>query len=254
MMKRYKLTISYDGTGFAGYQIQPAGRTVQGEIERCLSVMHKGGTVPVSASGRTDAGVHARGQVLHFDSSLAIEPKRWIKALNALLPADIRVLMAEEAESGFHSRFSAEGKEYVYKVNTSLQGDVFQRNYTCHFPYVINADLVQDAIPHFLGTHDFTSFCSARSEVEDKIRTITSLDLDIDGDDWTFTIRGNGFLYNMVRIIIGTLLEVGQGKIAPADIPVLLKAKDRTKTGKTAPAHGLYLNRVFYGQIEDKYS
>ncbi|MFC7372625.1 tRNA pseudouridine(38-40) synthase TruA [Fictibacillus iocasae] len=245
-MTRYKLTIAYDGTGFAGYQIQPAGRTVQGEIERCLAVMHKGGPVPVSASGRTDAGVHARGQVLHFDSSLAITPERWIKALNALLPADIRVLDAQEAESTFHARFSAVGKEYVYKLNTSRQGDVFQRNYASHFPYPLDAELLDAAIPHFLGTHDFTSFCSARSEVEDKVRTIHHLELLRDGADWTITIRGDGFLYNMVRIIVGTLLDVGQGKIEPGSISELLRARDRTKAGKTAPAHGLYLNRVFY--------
>jgi tRNA pseudouridine38-40 synthase len=245
-MARMKVTAAYNGTDFAGYQIQPSGRTVQGTIQSVLQKMHKGEPVLISASGRTDAGVHAIGQVFHFDTGLKLTSEAWGKALNALLPDDILIKNVEEVSGAFHSRFSAVSKEYQYKLLISKQPDVFKRNLMYHYPYSISVSDIRRAAPFFLGTHDFTSFSSARSEVADKVRTIFSLDVAEEGDTLTIKIKGSGFLYNMVRIIVGTLLEVGQGKRKPEDIVAILEGKNRSLAGKTAPAHGLYLYQVNY--------
>ncbi|MFG6497398.1 tRNA pseudouridine(38-40) synthase TruA [Fictibacillus sp. UD] len=245
-MARMKVTVAYDGTEFAGYQIQPSGRTVQGTIQAVLQKIHKGETVNISASGRTDAGVHAVGQVFHFDTDLQIPAEAWGKALNAMLPNDILIKKAERVESTFHSRFSALSKEYHYKLLIRKQPDVFSRNHMFHYPYPLNVEDIKRAAKLFLGTHDFTSFSSAKSEVADKVRTIFELDAVEEGNTLVFKIRGSGFLYNMVRIIVGTLLEVGQGKRKPEEISAILEGKDRSLAGKTAPAHGLYLYQVNY--------
>jgi len=245
-MQRYKCIISYDGTGFFGYQVQPNKRTVQSVLESVLAKIHKGEPVKVSGSGRTDAGVHAKGQVIHFDSSLSIPEDKWGRALNSLLPEDISVLLVEKADDQFHARFCAVGKEYRYFLYLSSKRDPFQRNYALQYPYKLNLESMQEAAQLFLGTHDFSSFCSAKTEVEDKIRSIKSIDVDLDNEFITFRFIGNGFLYNMVRILVGTLLEVGAGDRKPSDIPRILDERDRRCAGKTAPAHGLYLWKVFY--------
>jgi tRNA pseudouridine38-40 synthase len=245
-MQRYKCIISYDGTGFSGYQVQPNKRTVQRELERVFAKIHKGQEVRVSASGRTDAGVHAKGQVIHFDSPLHIPEDKWGLALNSLLPEDISVLSVEKANERFHARFDASGKEYRYFLFLSSKRNPFQRNYAYQYPYNLNLDSMQEASRLLLGTHDFSSFCSAKTEVEDKIRTIESIELDMDAEFLTFRFIGNGFLYNMVRILVGTLLEVGSEERKPTDILEILEKKDRRFAGKTAPAHGLYLWKVMY--------
>lgn len=245
-MKRIKCIIAYDGTNFEGYQVQPNKRTVQGEVEKVLMNMHKGKRVPVFASGRTDAQVHAKGQVIHFDSPLSLEGERWKRALNALLPADISILQSEQVDEDFHARFSAKGKEYHYHISLNKDRDPFTRNYVYQYPYSLKIDAMKEAVKFFLGTHDFTSFCSAKSEAQDHVRMIENLIILVNGDMLVIQIKGNGFLYNMVRIIVGTLLEVGAGKRRPEEIPAIIEAKDRTKAGKTAPGHGLYLYRVFY--------
>lgn len=245
-MNRVKCIISYDGTSFEGYQIQPNKRTVQGEIERVLSKMHKSDSFRIHASGRTDAGVHANGQVFHFDTGLALEPYQWIKALNAQLPEDIVVTSVEFAHLDFHSRFSAERKEYHYHIVTTPERDPFSRNYAYHYPYSLNIEEMEQALQYFVGTHDFTSFCSAKTEVQDRVRTIHRFQLVRENDRLIFQIQGNGFLYNMVRIIIGTVLEVGSGKRKAIDIPQIFEARTRSHAGKTAPGCGLYLYRVFY--------
>lgn len=245
-MARMKVTVAYDGTDFAGYQIQPIGRTVQGTIQSVLQKMHKGEAVQISASGRTDAGVHAVGQVFHFDTEMNIPADAWSKALNAMLPHDILINDVEEVSKEFHSRFSARSKEYHYKLLVSKQPDVFKRNHMFHYHYPLNIREIQKACSYFLGTHDFTSFSSARSEVADKVRTIFALEMREEAETLTFKIKGSGFLYNMVRIIIGTLLEVGQGKRKPEEIMTIIEGKDRALAGKTAPAHGLYLHQVNY--------
>lgn len=245
-MQRYKCIISYDGTAYAGYQIQLNGRTIQGELERVLTKLHKGQLVKVSGSGRTDAGVHAKGQVIHFDSPLAIPEDKWVMALNSLLPADISVLNVEKAPAGFHARFDAKGKEYRYNIYFSPQRDPFMRNYAFRYPFSLDLKAMEEAFVFLKGTHDFTSFCSAKTEVEDKIRTIEQIDYTLNEDLLVLRFVGNGFLYNMVRILTGTLLEVGTGERKPEDMAVLLEKKDRRFAGKTAPGHGLYLWKVFY--------
>jgi tRNA pseudouridine38-40 synthase len=245
-MARMKVTVAYDGTDFAGYQIQPSGRTVQGTIQSVLGKMHKGQPIPISASGRTDAGVHAMGQVFHFDTNLTIPDSAWAKALNAMLPDDILIKRVEETDASFHSRFSATSKEYHYKLYTAKQPDVFKRNHAWYYPYPLSIEDMKMACEHLIGTHDFTSFSSSRSEVADKTRTIYELSIEENGEELAFKIKGSGFLYNMVRIIVGTLIEVGQGKRTPDEISLILAALDRTAAGKTAPAHGLYLYEVKY--------
>lgn len=255
-MPRIKCTISYDGTNFSGYQVQPGKRTVQGELERALEKLNKGIFIRVSASGRTDAGVHARGQVVHFDTTLEMEPARWQIALNSLLPDDIAVSLAEYAKPDFHARFDAVGKEYRYFLFQSKHRDPFQRNYAYQFQYELDHGLMREAASDLLGTHDFTSFCSAKTEVEDRVRTVQEIDFFEENGLLVFRFVGDGFLYNMVRILVGTLLEVGTGRREAGSMLQLLAEKDRTKAGKTAPGHGLYLWKVFYeedNQFENKY-
>ncbi|MBS8266931.1 tRNA pseudouridine(38-40) synthase TruA [Mesobacillus boroniphilus] len=255
-MPRIKCTISYDGTGFSGYQVQPAKRTVQGELEKVLEKLNKGTSIRVSASGRTDAGVHARGQVIHFDTTLEIEPARWQIALNSLLPDDIAVSSVEITRPDFHARFDAVGKEYRYFLLLSKHRDPFQRNYAYQFQYELDPDAMREASKQLIGTHDFTSFCSAKTEVEDKVRTLKEIDFYEEKGLLVFRFVGDGFLYNMVRILVGTLLEVGTGKRAADSMLQLLGGLDRTQAGKTAPGHGLYLWKVFYDgedhQFENK--
>ena len=245
-MQRYKCIVSYDGTGFSGYQVQPGKRTVQSELEAVLAKMHKGDAVKVSASGRTDAGVHAKGQVIHFDSELSIPVEKWGVALNALLPADISILAVEKVEDSFHSRFNAIGKEYRYQLFRSQVRDPFGRNFAYRYPFEINVEAMYEASRYLLGTHDFSSFCSAKTEVADKVRTVKTIEILEEGDHLTFRFIGNGFLYNMVRILVGTLLEVGAGERNPEEMVEILEKKDRRFAGKTAPAHGLFLWNVFY--------
>jgi tRNA pseudouridine38-40 synthase len=247
MSKRIKCTLSYDGTHFFGYQIQPGKRTVQGELERVLEQMHKGKAIRVTASGRTDAGVHAYGQVIHFDTFLSLSSDQWKKALNAQLPDDIVIKDVQEADPSFHARFSAKAKEYRYKVRIAQERDVFLRNYCYHYPYPLDMEAMRRALRLIEGTHDFTSFCSAKTDVDDRVRTIYKADMTVRDDDLLeFCFIGNGFLYNMVRIIVGTILEVGQGKRSIDSISHAFAAKDRRFAGKTAPPQGLYLWRVYY--------
>ncbi|AEH46222.1 tRNA pseudouridine(38-40) synthase TruA [Parageobacillus thermoglucosidasius] len=246
MSKRIKCTLSYDGTHFFGYQIQPGKRTVQGELEQALEQIHKGKAIRVTASGRTDAGVHAYGQVIHFDTFLSLSPEQWKKALNALLPDDIVIKDAQEAAPSFHARFSATAKEYRYKVRIAQERDVFLRHYCYHYPYPLDMEAMGRALRLIEGTHDFTSFCSAKTDVDDRVRTIYKADMTVRDDLLEFCFIGNGFLYNMVRIIVGTILEVGQGKRSVDSISSALAAKDRRFAGKTAPPQGLYLWKVYY--------
>ncbi|PLR84734.1 tRNA pseudouridine(38-40) synthase TruA [Bacillus canaveralius] len=245
-MQRYQCTLSYDGSQFSGYQVQPNARTVQKELETALAKLHKGNSVPVTASGRTDAGVHAKGQVIHFDSPLHIPVSKWELALNTLLPGDIAVNRIEKAAAGFHARFDTVGKEYRYFVHLSARRDPFKRNYAYQFSYPIDYVAMKEALKFFIGSHDFTSFCSAKTTIEDRVRTIKEIEFFEEGDLLVFRLVGNGFLYNMVRIIVGTLLEIGSGERSPYQIPEILEKRDRTLAGKTIPGHGLYLWKVFY--------
>jgi tRNA pseudouridine38-40 synthase len=242
-----KCTISYDGHLFYGYQVQPGQRTIQDELEKALQTLHKAKErIPVVSSGRTDSGVHAVGQTIHFDSPLSIPEAKWPYALNALLPDDISVRKAEAVNDQFHARFSAKRKEYRYMIYRGRHPDVFKRYYAYHVPYDLDMEKVKEASRYLVGTHDFTSFCATKTEVKDKVRTVHELEWSDTGDGLQMRIVGSGFLYNMVRIIAGTLLDVGTGKFSPGDIEKMILAKNRDAAGRTAPAHGLYLWRVIY--------
>lgn len=245
-MKRMKAVIAYDGSGFVGYQIQPESRTVQIELLKVLKNIHKGRDVQVVASGRTDAKVHATGQVIHFDTDYNIPVDGWLRALNVLLPEDIRVLRIEVAPDGFHARYHTSGKTYRYKWDRSPIISPFTRNYMVHIKQRPDVAAMRKASKAILGTHDFSSFCAANTGVVDKVRTIRRLDFEEHGEELHMVIEGSGFLYNMVRIIAGTLFEVGIGKLAPEEIAEIILSMDRGAAGKTAAAHGLYLENVEY--------
>jgi tRNA pseudouridine38-40 synthase len=184
--------------------------------------------------------------VIHFDSPLSLPVEKWELALNSMLPEDISVLSVKEADPAFHARFDANGKEYRYYLNQSPKRDPFQRNYAFHYPYPLNLEAMGEASAYLLGTHDFSSFCSARTEVEDKVRTIKTIEILQDEEKVSFHFIGNGFLYNMVRILVGTLIEVGSGKRKSEEIMEILEKRDRRYAGKTAPGQGLYLWQVLY--------
>ncbi|WP_332696662.1 tRNA pseudouridine(38-40) synthase TruA [Halalkalibacter lacteus] len=245
-MRRVALWVTYEGTHFSGYQVQPNGRTIQEEIEKALSKIHKGEHIRIFSSGRTDAGVHARGQVVHFDSALTIPLSRWPKAINACLPDDIRIIEASYVSEEFHSRYEAIKKEYHYRVLLNQEGDVFRRNLTHHVTYPVSIVRMQKAAELLIGKHDFSSFCAANTGVKDKVRTLYNVSIVSERDELVFKVVGNGFLYNMVRIIVGTLLEIGAGKREVNDLSKVLQAKDRTLAGQTAPGSGLFLWKVSY--------
>lgn len=246
---RLRAIISYDGSGFSGYQVQPGKRTIQLELEQVLQVMHKGNVVKVVASGRTDAGVHATGQVLHFDSTLTLSMNSWRAALNVQLPGDIRVLSVEQVQDDFHARYNATGKTYRYIWSFNEVHSPFERNYTVHVDrYKPNVELMRKASLDLLGTHDFSSFCASKTNVKDFVRTVHSITFEVQNgsNQLHMIINGNGFLYNMVRIIAGTLWEIAIGKKSVEELREILASCDRTKAGKTAPAKGLYLENVQY--------
>ncbi|KOS61254.1 tRNA pseudouridine(38-40) synthase TruA [Lysinibacillus agricola] len=246
-MRRLKVIISYDGTQFSGYQVQPGERTVQAELERVLNIMHKGEKVKVTASGRTDAKVHAIGQTLHFDTPLAIPVENYMKALNVQLPRDIRVMSVEEVAADFHARYSVTGKRYRYIWSCEPVQSPFRRHYTVETNGVKpNVGAMQEAAKAIIGTHDFSCFCAANTSVKDKVRTVTTLQFEWRGEELHMVIEGNGFLYNMVRIIAGTLWEVGIGRRDIENVELVVKSMNRDKAGKTAPPQGLYLEKVFY--------
>ena len=246
---RLRAIISYDGTEFSGYQIQPGKRTVQLELERVLQDMHKGNVVKVVASGRTDAGVHATGQVIHWDSPFLIPMDKWQIALNVQLPGDIRIVSVEQVSEDFHARYHAIGKTYRYIWSLNEVQSPFERNYSVHIDrYKPNIELMEKASVYLLGTHDFSGFCAANTSVKDFVRTIHSIKFEVkkESNQLHMIISGNGFLYNMVRIIAGTLWEIAIGKKSVEDLPEILKSCAREKAGKTAPAQGLYLEKVAY--------
>lgn len=246
-MVRLKATISYDGTQFAGYQVQPGERTVQLEIEKVLMKMHKETAVKITASGRTDARVHASGQTIHFDTTLAIPTNKYMKALNVQLPRDIRVLSLEEVAEDFHARFDVSGKRYRYIWDCNAVQSPFRRHYAVETNGVKpNVEAMQQAAQAIVGTHDFSCFCAANTSVVDKMRTVHALQFEWHDSELHMTIAGNGFLYNMVRIIAGTLWEVGIGKREASSLTATIASQDRGQAGKTAPPHGLYLEEVFY--------
>ncbi|MFD1929779.1 tRNA pseudouridine(38-40) synthase TruA [Sporosarcina siberiensis] len=251
-MNRIKATISYDGTNFAGYQIQPGIRTVQQEIDKALTKIHKGENMISYASGRTDAGVHANGQVIHFDTPFNLPLDRWKKALNVLLPTDIRINKVESVDQDFHARYSATGKTYRYKWSYSEVHSPFERNFSVPLgTRKPNVEKMREAAMHLMGTHDFSSFCSTKTATSNKVRTVKLLTLEEQDEFLVMTINGDGFLYNMVRTIAGVLIDVGVGRKAPSDVLSILEKKDRKTAGKTLSAQGLYLENVEYKSYDN---
>lgn len=250
-MQRFALKIQYDGTNYVGYQVQKNGPSVQAEIERALRRLAQADSetmVENTTSGRTDAGVHALGQVIHVDYPKPIEAEGMRKGLNSLLTPDIRVLQVVAVSQDFHARYSAVAKEYLYRVDTSQYPDPFKRLYTIHHPYNYDLARMQTAIKSIIGQHDFTSFCSTKTDKEDKVRRIYEAEVweDADSGELRFRFYGNGFLYNMVRILVGTLLQIGDGLKPVTEMERLLAVKDRTQAGPTANPQGLYLVKVEY--------
>ncbi|MCY6483464.1 tRNA pseudouridine(38-40) synthase TruA [Clostridium aestuarii] len=244
-MKNIKIVIEYDGTNYAGWQIQKNAVTIQEKVEECIKKI-TGENITVTGCSRTDSGVHAKGFVGNFFTESSIPSVKFKDALNAKLPEDIVILDSQEVSHEFHSRYNSVGKEYVYTVLNKKERPVLNRRYVYHFYRQLNIDLMKQASKYFLGTHEFDSFRKKGSSVKTTKRTIYKLDIIKDQEYIKFIISGNGFLYNMVRIMVGTLLEVGIGKRNPEDIQKIILAKDRTKSGKPVPAIGLCLVDVFY--------
>ncbi len=252
-MKNVFMTISYDGTNFHGWQRQPGVRTVQGELERVLSEVC-GEQITIDGTSRTDAGVHAYGQCATFGGGFAIPVDRIMIAANNYLAGgknnetgDIRITSIREAAPGFHARFDAKGKEYLYRIRVAAEPDIFRKNYCYQMSKQPALEEMRKAAGFIVGTHDFKCFqASGGEEKETTVRTVHHLKLEQEGPEITLAIAGDGFLYNMVRIITGTLIEVGLGKRTPESVKDIIESRDRAIAGFTAPARGLYLNEVYF--------
>lgn len=244
-MKRIKLTVAYDGTDYCGWQIQKNGITVEEVLNRALSRL-TGEEITVVGASRTDAGVHARGNVAVFDTDTRIPAERIVYAVNALLPEDVVVVRSEEVPAGWHPRKCVSVKTYEYRILNKEFPDPVRRRDTYFVSFSLDIERMRRAAEYLKGEHDFKSFCSAQTAVETTVRTIYDLDIKKEGEIITIRVRGNGFLYNMVRIIAGTLAGVGRGYFEPEDMERMLEAKDRTQAGVTAPPQGLTLVGIEY--------
>lgn len=244
-MKNIKLTIEYDGKEYNGWQKQPNKLNIQGEIERAIQNI-TGEQVELIGTGRTDAGVHAFGQVANFkiDSDFPIE--KMAIAINSQLKKSIRIKKTEEVSQEFHSRYNCHSKTYQYVIDNSEQGSAIYRGLSYHVPQELDVEKMQKAVTYFVGEHDFSSFKSSGTSSKSSVRIIYDANVEKDGEKVKISLTGNGFLYNMVRIMTGALIDVGHKKIAPEDIKTMLEEKDRTKAADTAPAKGLYLYKVSY--------
>ncbi len=246
-MRNIKLTIEYDGTNYCGWQVQDNGPSIQAEIEKALLAI-TGEKIRINGSGRTDAGVHARGQTANFTTESRVPAEKFSFALNSMLPRDIVIKDSAEVAPDFHARYSAIGKKYSYLINNSKFPSALLRNYAYHVDYCERLDIrkLRKAAEAFIGTYDFSGFMSTGSKVSDTVRTIYDISVEHENELIRFNFKGNGFLYNMVRIITGTLLYTGIGRINPEDIKSIILSKDRGRAGITVPACGLYLEEVYY--------
>ncbi|MBE3102090.1 MAG: tRNA pseudouridine(38-40) synthase TruA [Firmicutes bacterium] len=244
-MKNIRLTIEYDGTEYVGWQRQLNGLSIQQVVEESIKKV-TGEVTVIYGSGRTDGGVHARGQVANFITNSTIPPERFSYALNSVLPADIKIIQSIEVDMEFHSRYSATGKGYKYSMVVCPHGVAIGSNYYYHVRPPLDIDAMIIAANYFKGTHDFSAFQAFGSSINTTVRTIYEADIKWDIPYLYFTVKGNGFLYNMVRVMVGTLIKVGKRRILPTDIPIILASKDRLKAGPTAQAKGLSLEEVYY--------
>lgn len=241
-MKRIMLTVAYDGTNYHGWQIQPNGETIEGVLNRCLSELLQENIEVIGAS-RTDSGVHARENIAVFDTQTHIPPEKIAYAMNARLPEDIRIQDSKEVDITFHPRHCDSRKTYEYRIYNATFPMPTQRLYS-YFTYIpLDVERMKEAAAYFVGIHDFKSFCSVDTQADNTVRQIEEADIVKSDSQIVFRVVGRGFLYNMVRIMAGTLMEVGRGNLMPKDIERILKAKDRAAAGPTAPACGLTLMR-----------
>ncbi len=245
-MANYKLTIQYVGTKYNGWQRQGnTENTIQGKLEAILERLF---TIPVEVigSGRTDAGAHAFGQVANFHVPVEMDPEEILEYLNRYLPKDIAVSRVERVPDRFHSRFNVKRKTYQYRIWNSCISNVFEKNFVYELAEPLNTDRMKEAALYWIGEHDFKAFCSNKRLKKSTVRTIYEINIEELEPEIRITITGNGFLYNMVRIMVGTLIEIGMGEKLPSDVPVMLAGKDRRNAGFTAPSSGLMLMEVEY--------
>lgn len=244
-MRNVKLTIEYDGTNYCGWQKQNNEKTIQEEIEKAI-YKAVGEVVEVIGSSRTDAGVHARGMVANFKTNATIPFDRFKYAINDKLPDDIAIIESEEVSEDFHARYDSKGKTYCYSIINRQQKPAIGRNYVYHFKWDLDIEKMREACKYFIGKHDFKAFRSLGSSVKTTERTIKELYIESEGEKINIFITADGFLYNMVRIIVGTLLKAGRGKIPVEDIEKIILLGDRKKAGPCVPAQGLILEKVYY--------
>jgi len=245
-MRNIKLVLEYDGTNYAGWQRQKNALTVQQVVEEALYKL-TGEKITVVGAGRTDSGVHARGQVANFFTASRIPAERFCYALNSALPYDIRALESQEVSHEFHARYWAKAKRYRYSICVRPHAPAIARNYYYHVPDVLDVDAMNAAAQYIIGTHDFKAFQSAGSSVRNTVRTVYQARWIWEPPFYLhFEIKGNGFLYNMVRILVGTFIEIGRHRMPESDMKRILESRDRDEAGPTAPAHGLCLEEVYY--------
>ena len=250
-MRRIHLIIEYDGTRYAGWQRQANALAVQQVVEEKLQKL-TGERIGVTGASRTDAGVHALGQSAHFDTESRIPGEKFSFALNTMLPPDIRIRLSEDISPDFHARFSTKGKRYRYLFYDAPHAGALNRFTHAHSIYRLNVPVMAEEAAVLIGTHDFGAFAASGSVVKDTVRTIWRADVTRDGDEVKLIVEGSGFLYNMVRIIAGTLSNIGSGKLAPGVFRRAIETGDRLDLGVTAPAHGLTLMEVFYKAPEEE--
>ncbi len=253
-MRNIALLLRYDGAGYHGWQTQQNALTIQETLE-CAVRRLTGEAIPKGLAGcsRTDAGVHANAYVANFFSNCTIPAERFPAAIRPLLPPDLSVLAAADMPMDFHARFSCTGKEYVYRIYGGSAPDPFRYRRAMYHPYRLDAEKMNAAAACLCGTHDFRAFMAAGATVKDTCRTVYDCHVSSEGGEVTVTISANGFLYNMVRIVAGTLIAVSDGKIRPEQLPEMIRSGDRTRLGMTLPPFGLYLNRIWYpaGEAQD---
>lgn len=242
---RILLKVSYDGSAYHGWQVQDGQTTVAGVLESAIKDL-TGETVELLGASRTDAGVHARGNVAVFDTQTTIPPERFALAVNNYLPQDVRVMESREVSEDFVPRFQAKNKTYLYRIQNSLIPDPLRRLYVYHAKGQIDVSAMEKAAGYIEGRHDFTSFSSVHTQVKSFVRTVYSCKVSLVEDEIQITINGDGFLYNMVRIVAGTLLAVGYGKISPESIKEIIEKKDRCSAGETLPPNGLTLMEIVF--------
>lgn len=248
MTNKYKMTIAYDGTHYGGWQVQPNATSIQALIEQALGVVLRL-PIPIIGSGRTDAGVHALGQIAHFMTDKPIDISKVIASLNGMLSDEIRILEIIEVPLNFHARYSAISKIYHYRLHLKKVPDPFNNHYAYHVPHPVDLDLLKETASQFIGTHDFTSFANESNRgtaAKDAIRTLHRIDIVEELGGVRLEFEGDGFLYKMVRNIVGTLLDICAGKIDKEQIPKIFNKKDRRLAGRAAPPHGLCLVAVKY--------